>query len=204
MSIFEELFGPYPYAEYDVVSSPMQALGIEYPGVVGIFKDLYIENSPKYGSATRYILEMVVIHELAHQWFYNIIGNDQQSLPWVDESITQYSVYLYTKGVWGNDTAEMRVDEWRQRLAPLEDPELPLGMAVSEYGRAYSAIIYGRGPLFYYQLEKLLGEDILLAGLTDYSLKNRWGIATTESIQDTLEAACECDLSEAFAEWVTP
>ena len=205
MAIFGELFGPYPYTEFDVVSSPMQALGIEYPGVVGIFKDLYLENSPDYGSYSSTLLEIVVAHELAHQWFYNVVGNDQQSLPWVDESITQYAVYLYYKNLYGGVQAEQQVSEWHGRLRPLNDAEQPLGMAVDGYTPAdYSPIIYGRGPLFYDQMAEELGEETLLAALADYYQENMWQIATTESIRASLEGACQCDLSEAFSEWVYP
>ncbi|MEN8241147.1 MAG: M1 family metallopeptidase [Chloroflexota bacterium] len=202
--VFEDLFGAYPYTEFDVVSSPMQALGIEYPGIVGIFKDLYLEDNEKYGSFTTTLLETVVIHELAHQWFYGVVGNNQQALPWVDEAVTQYSVYLYGNQVWGEENAEGLIEDWQRRMASLEDSEQPLGMAVDEYGRDYSGIIYGRGPYFFYQLGMEIGEDVLIAGLADYYQSNMWGIGTTDSIQDSLEGACECDLTVYFEEWVYP
>jgi hypothetical protein len=205
MGFFNALFGDYPYREFDAFSSPMSALGIEYPGVVGLYNELYVVGGSVYGYWITELLETVVIHELAHQWFYGVVGNDQQDLPWVDESVTQYAVYLYMKGMYGDAAAEERLDEWYRRWEQLDYAEIPIGLRVRDYAReAYSPVIYGRGPLFFYQLSGIIGEDNVINALVGYYQQNRWQIATTESIRRSLEAACQCDLTDMFIEWVYP
>jgi hypothetical protein len=205
MAFFNETFGQYPYTEFDIISSPMSALGIEYPGIVGIFMGLYDpENNVTYYRNTS-ILEIAVVHELAHQWFYNLVGNDQQSDPWVDEALTQYAVYLYMQGVYDQNTADGRLDEWNGRLAQVEDPDIPVGMPVKDFrSMEYGAIVYGRGPLFLYTVGEQIGENLLLQALVSYFQDYQWEIADTQAVLDSLEQACQCDLSEIFEEWVYP
>ncbi|MBL7064155.1 MAG: hypothetical protein ISS49_08120, partial [Anaerolineae bacterium] len=68
---YNERFGPYPYTEFDVVSTPMLALGMEYPGIVAIALNLYDPNEKVRGLPSQVTLEGTVTHEVAHQWFYN-------------------------------------------------------------------------------------------------------------------------------------
>ncbi|MBU1877521.1 MAG: hypothetical protein KJ734_01090, partial [Chloroflexi bacterium] len=74
---FSTRFGTYPYTEFDVVSTPMQALGMEYPGIVAITSDEYDLNGNVRGVPARIMMEGTVAHEVGHQWFYNVVGNDQ-------------------------------------------------------------------------------------------------------------------------------
>ena len=202
---FNHLFGDYPYREFDVVSSPMQALGIEYPGITGIFMNLYDEHGSTYGLANRNMIESVIAHEVGHQWFYNLVGNDQQSEPWVDESLTQYVTYQYFVHEYGKGPALGLVQNWDDRWARVEYEKMPIGLPAGEYGEsAYSPIVYGRGPLFYLELEEQFGEEVLLTWIRNFSQAYRWKVADTEDVRESLEAACSCDLSEMFEEWIYP
>jgi hypothetical protein len=205
MVLFGELFGTYPYTEFDVIASPMLAMGIEYPGIVGIFSDLYIAGGYTSGFWNEDILETVVIHELAHQWFYNIVGNDQQDQPWVDESVVQYAVYLYMDLLNGDAAAEARVNGWYSRWAQIDYIDIPIGLRVRDYAReVYSPIVYGRGPLFFTQLAGDFGQDMVVDALANYYQKNQWQIAKTHSIRESLEQSCQCDLTDYFVQWVYP
>ncbi len=71
-------------------------------------------------------------------------------------------------------------------------------------GRSYSAIIYGRGPLFIEALAEHMGPQAFDAFLRNYYSQHLWGIATTESFRAAAEDACGCDLAELFQVWVYP
>jgi hypothetical protein len=205
LHIFNDLFGGYPYQEFDVISSPMQALGIEYPGISGIFLGLYEENGSTHGVENRIMLETVIAHEVGHQWFYNLVGNNQQSEPWVDEALTQYITYQYIVQQYGKGAGSGLVQNWKDRWEEVESEKVPIGLVAGDYGdNAYSPIVYGRGPLFYLQLEEQLGEEALLRALKNYAHEYSWKVANTEDLRASLEATCSCNLTEIFEEWIYP
>jgi hypothetical protein len=70
LASFNARIGIYPYTEFDVVSTPMQALGIEYPSIVGVGIDLYDPKKEISGLPSSVLLESTVAHEVAHQLFY--------------------------------------------------------------------------------------------------------------------------------------
>ena len=202
---FSDLFGPYPYSEFDVISSPMLALGIEYPGIVGILWRLYQEGESTQGVPNDALLESVVAHEVGHQWFYNVVGSNQQSEPWVDESLVQYITEQYFVAMYGDSAGDGLKANWYARWERAEKEEIPIGLEADDYeSTAYSAIVYGRGPLFYLELENQLGRDTLLKGISDYYLQNQWQLTHTEDVRASLESACGCDLTDMFEEWVYP
>lgn len=203
--VYNEHFGPYPYTEFDILSTPMEHIsGIEYPGIVGISLDIfrfgYTQGTPNY-----ILMELIIAHEVGHQWFYNVVGNDQFNEPWLDESITQYIVSLY----YGDDNvngeiAPVQYRDYLEYLWSIVDmEEIPIGLSSDDYTKDYySAIIYGRGSLFLETLSEEMEEETFDVFLRDYYQKNKWGIATTESFRELSEEHCECDLTAMFEQWV--
>ena len=96
INIFSELFGEYPYDTYSVIASDFYIGGMEYPTLVMIDQSLYNEKD-------KFLLEYVIAHETAHQWWYSVIGNDEISEPWLDEALTEYSTVLYFEEKYGKE-----------------------------------------------------------------------------------------------------
>jgi aminopeptidase N len=202
---FNERFGPYPYTEFDVLSTPMQALGIEYPGITGISLALYDPNERVLGLPSPVILESTVAHEVAHQWFYNVVGNDQIDEPWLDEALAQYATWLYYVDVYGEDVAQNYRASWDDRWDRVERADIPIGLPAGTYvGREYGAIVYGRGPLFLAALADRMGQESFDGFLRDYYQTHKWGIGTGEAFKRLAEQHCQCDLTTLFEEWVYP
>jgi len=205
LETFSELFGPYPYRELDLVSSPMQALGIEYPGITGLLLHMYQEGEVTQGLPNLAMLESVVAHEVGHQWFYNVVGNDQQNQPWVDEGLVQYVTYVYFLHNYGESAAQGLSNSWVQRLEASTDQTLPIGLNAGEYTpRDYSGIVYGKGPMFFQALEDSIGQELLWQGISIYYQTHYWQIADTEALKASLEFGCGCDLSLLFETWIYP
>jgi hypothetical protein len=73
---FGTRFGPYPYDRYTLVITPDLKGGIEYPG--------FVHQGPgTEGRSTP--------HEIGHQWFYGLVGDDQARDPWIDEGLASYA-----------------------------------------------------------------------------------------------------------------
>ena len=93
------------------------------------------------------ILESTAAHEVNHQWFYNLVGNDQLDEPWLDESLTSYSTYRYYADRYGQDAADGYFDTFEGRWARVDGREIPVGMPVAEYDEAeYLSLIHISEP----------------------------------------------------------
>lgn len=200
---FDARFGPYPYTELDVVSIPMLALGIEYPGIVGMNLNLYDPEATISGLPSTVQLEASTAHEAAHQWFYNMVGNDQVDEAWLDEALAQYLTGLYYLDTYGLEAAASYRASWDSRWERVDRAPIPIGLPTTAYqGAEYGAIVYGRGPIFVAALAEEMGQEVFDRFLRDYVQANKWGIATTETFRQLAEATCQCDLTALFQEWV--
>ncbi|MFZ2489449.1 MAG: M1 family metallopeptidase [Anaerolineae bacterium] len=201
LAFFNEQFGPYPYRELDFAATPTLALGVEYPGMIVMNEVIDAERSPQ-------ILESTVVHEVAHQWFYNLVGNDQVDEPWLDESLSQYATLLYYRQVYGKagETGFRRSLE--RAWGEFDNEPIPIGASVAayadggEYAGTYVAIIYGRGALFFEALSEAMGEATFTAFLREYVQRKAWGISSTADFRALAEQQCDCDLGPLFTEWV--
>ena len=202
LELFSSRLAPYPYDEFDVVPMVTTALGLEFPGIIGLSSALYDDTRIGRQASLAY-LESTVVHEVVHQWFYNLIGNDQVSEPWLDEATTQYVTWAYYTSRYGADAAETRafVESLIGRSRSANQQKL--GEPVAAYSpRQYSAVIYGEGPLVLDELASLLGEDTFWGFLRTYSLENRWQRVDTSAFEKQLEAYCDCVLDEFFETYI--
>jgi aminopeptidase N len=197
INIFSKRYAPYPYTELDIVSTPNLALGIEYPGMIAITSRIY--------GAGSYYMESTVAHEVGHQWFYNLVGNDQLDDPWLDESLTQFATLQYYTDLYGSEDEDGFRSSLDGRWERVGWADIPIGLPVADYeGAEYSAIVYGRGPLFFVALRDEMGVDAFDAFIMDYTESLSWDIATPEYMQSLAEKHCACELDAIFDEWVYP
>lgn len=205
---FGARFSPYPYTELDFVVNALLPAGsaMEYAGAVVLSRPLYDPNAFVWGSVPApYALETDVVHETAHQWFFNLVGNDQVNEPWLDESLAQYATSLYFEDAYGPQGAQSYRRDWFRNWGRAGGQEIPIGLPVAAYAPGqYSPIVYGRGPLFLFDLSITMGGDVFAAFLQDYVTAFAWGIATTASFRALAETHCGCDLGPSFQAWVYP
>jgi aminopeptidase N len=200
---FSTRYAPYPYTELDIVATPTLALGIEYPGMIAIASRIYNVDQLLRGTPLSVYMESTVAHEVGHQWFYNLVGDDQLDDPWLDESLTQFVTLQYYADEYGARGEQGFRRSLESRWASVDKAEIPIGRPVAEYsGQEYSAIVYGRGPLFFVALREEMGTGSFDAFLKEYTQKLSWDIATPELLQSLAEKHCSCDLDSIFNEWV--
>jgi aminopeptidase N len=199
LEIFERRFGPYPYRELDVVAISTSALGVEFPGIIAIRRSLL---SPAEGERW---LESTVVHEMAHQWFYSLVGNDQVSEPWLDESLTQYLTLRYFLERHGVDGYRRFRQGLFARWDEVDRRKIPIGLPVASYSqREYGAIVYGLGPLVIEWLAGSLERPRFDRFLQDYVERHAFGLAGSEDFLRLAEERCACDLDDFFDEWIRP
>ncbi len=192
LDLLSQDVGPYPYTELDVVDVPGAFGGIEYPGLVTI------------GTVGTPDLEIPVIHEVAHQWFYGLIGDDQLEQPWLDEAAATYASVLFLEHYEGDGRATGELSHYRSVVGPYFRGDLPIGLGVGDYPdeNTYALIVYWKGALFFDALRQRIGDQAFFAFLKAYYAEYRYSTATSQDFQASAEATCSCDLQALFDLWV--
>ncbi|WP_298817912.1 M1 family metallopeptidase [Chloroflexus sp.] len=198
LGVFNQHFGAYPYAEFEVIQAALtQFYGMEYPGVVLIEQNLYRRDDR--------LLETTIAHEISHQWWYGLVGNDAQGEAWLDEGLASYSQILYYELTGESAQAEAELNAFRatyRRLrerggdAPLATP--PSGLS---NGR-YVPVVYAKGALFFHALRQRIGEEAFQRFLVGYVESARYREIAGPDLLRAAEQACACDLSDLFQDWV--
>jgi hypothetical protein len=198
LQVYSDEFGPYPYREMAVVQAPLTFHGMEFPGMNLIGSQDYITHTEE--------LENLVVHEVAHQWWYNQVGNDQPAVPWLDEGLAEWSMYLYYLRRYGQSEADqLRQLRWEVPVAGLaqRQADAPIGLPVKDYPRdSYETIVYGKGALFFATLRDEIGPEAFSKLLRTYLERYQWRTATPADFQALAEEVSGKDLDALFAKWV--
>lgn len=197
LRIYTSKFGPYPFREMRIAPAPLSFRGMEYPQV----NLIGIETYNKFTQS----LETLVAHEVAHQWWYQIVHNDPVTMPWLDESIAEYSIKLYIESLYGNEIAEqMKAERWQKRVNALANPAIALNQGVMDYESAsiYETVIYSKGALFYDQLRETLGPLPFETFLRNYHEDHRYQIVDTDEWRDALTELEDDRLLQLYNDWV--
>jgi hypothetical protein len=203
IAVFARRFGPYPYDAFTVLAGPLASLGIEFPALTVIGERIFSLEGSVDGVPMRTMLEATIAHEVAHQWFYNLVGNDQAREPWLDEAAAQYATRLYYRDRYGEAAADSYTESWWSRWSRVDRAPKPVGLPVSDYtATEYGAIVYGRGPLFLETLAASMGGAVFDRFLKRYVERFSWRIARGADFQAAAEEECGCDLDALFAAWV--
>ncbi len=169
LSLFRRRYGPYPYPTFTVVEGEMDA-GMEYSTLVMVGTRFYGD----YAGSPEAVLPALTAHELAHQWWYGVVGNDQVEEPWLDEALARYSELLFYETVYPE-----AVDWWWESRVDVRNPTGPLDRTIYDFTdpHAYVDNLYGQGARFLRDLRKRLGEDFFTF-LQRYYRENAWQRAT--------------------------
>ena len=203
MKIFNQDFGMYPYRELDIVQAPMRnAGGVEFPGIVLI-------EAGRSQEPQNPILATTVSHEVAHQWWYNLVGNDVIEEPWVDEALTTFSSMLYWEKVYGAAAyGNVRADfQSRYDKAVENEVQGEINDGIEFYSQAdhtsgYGAIVYMKGALFFTALREEIGDKAFFGALQDYYREHRYGIASGKDLLAAFEAISGRSLADFYRVWL--
>jgi aminopeptidase N len=195
---YDRRFGAYPFNELDVVATPTTAGGIEYPGL-GVIADRFCKDGGP-------VLDVVVAHEVAHQWWYSLVGNDQIDEPWIDEALTQFSAALYFRDRYGEGGMDSLMQYWESNYAEVKGKpgDRRADLPVSAYsGDQYGVIVYNKAALFFNALYEALGDEKFDQLLQDYFKQHRYGVAYPQDFLKVAEGYVgKAKLDELLSEWI--
>ena len=156
-------FGPYPWTTFTTVASNMDRFSWEYPTLV-----FQSANAPDPGGG--------IAHEVGHQWFYSLVGNNQARDPWLDEALA----------TWAQARLSNDVGALVAQAIP-EDVRNQLGQPMSVWDRfGIPVFIDGAYTQGVQALASLGDPDVVDCALRHYVRQNAYEIATPDDLLDAL------------------
>jgi len=188
VGIFEAKFGAYPYGSLSVVQADLND-GQEYDGLVFLATKFYNE----YDGSARSNLVSIGVHEMAHQWWFGLVGSDQAMEPWLDEALCVYSEAVFYKYIYPNSS-----DWWWNFRVNYFGPTGYVDSTIYEAPtfRAYVNASYLNGANFIEALNYRMGDDDFFRFLQDYTLRYGRGRATAYDFFAVARQNTTADISD--------
>ncbi|MFE2432530.1 M1 family metallopeptidase [Streptomyces sp. NPDC059373] len=190
MTVFTDLFGPYPFDDYAVVvvdeelDVPVEAQGLS------IFGANHVDG--RRGS------ERLVAHELAHQWFGNSLTLADWRHIWLNEGFAKYAEWLWSEFSGGPSTAAHAAKS-RTRLSLMRQD---IRIADPGLRRLFDDRVYERGALTLHALRTVIGHASFVALLREWTATYRHWTVTTEEFTALAQRHSAHPLDGLFRMWL--
>ncbi len=230
LQTFEAAFGPYPYSELDIVEASLVggAGGVEFSAMVLIagmlYRPLSASGSPLAGmlgllgggvgsafAPLDTMLEFTVHHEVAHQYFAGIVGNDAKQQPALDEPLCQYAAGLAFAAAHGSEAAEramnanVRLNYAAYRMLGGRDRPVLRPSHAFASTLEYAGLVYGKAPYLYVALRDALGAETLHRALRKAIEQHKFQLVTVSAWVEAIEREAGPKASivrPTFARWL--
>lgn len=186
LTAFESLFGvDYPYPTLTFAQGNLGSYGgMEYSSMAILSDSAY--------EASTYALELILVHETAHQWFGALVGSDQVNEAWLDEATAQYATLLYFEKEHGSEAFD---ELYLSQVEPALRITRPFGvttgaslenfLTISEY----SQTVYHRGAGMLHGIREATSLEMYCEFMKLYLTQNAYKIATREDFLSALLTA---------------
>lgn len=206
MTYYNKRFGRYAWPEFTVAQGGDG--GMEYPGMTIIT-----------GYRTPESLAGVIAHELAHQWFYGMVGNNETQEAWLDEGFASYLANEATRDLPGMGSKEnpntglarivypwfrspWQYSERCYRLA-LGGYDQPLNTFADRYpDQATAQLVYNKGEAVLRMLQYMLGDSLFDAGIRHYVEKWKFRHPSGRDFERSMEEVAGLRLDWYFNQWI--
>jgi hypothetical protein len=211
LDYFGKWYGEYPYSTLTVCDGDMAAGGgMEYPNLVVI--------SSGEDKITR-LLENVVMHEIGHQWFYGIIGNNEMDEAWLDEGITSFSEERFFQekygargNLWSKKFLQKMMPEFNDRnigyficymyaANKMEQPIATKASLVRE-NALYAVTAYKKPALMMWWLKGYLGDSTFDSAMRAYYRKFKFKQVTAGDFFAVMDSASGRNVSQYLQAWL--
>jgi hypothetical protein len=206
-NLFDSTFGTYPYSTLNIVEEyTVGYLGMEYPLQVYVSEliDSYIDVYPI--EAVKDILEKVIVHEIAHQWWYNLVGVDEIDWGFLDEGLTCWSTDYYAT-IYHSSWTYFQWTRYYDRVRTYFLTDfLPSRINQSAYeliedNLDWVYISYTKAPLIFEKISRSVGQSKFLLGLNNFYEQYKYKIALLSDLQYVLENTVSQSLDWLFFPW---
>jgi hypothetical protein len=190
---FSEVFGEYPYKEFNVVEHPEVAM--EFPCLIMVY---FVEG---YEWGWEVAKGEGLAHEISHQWWYVTVGNNENDESWLDEAFAVYSNILFNEWEYG----KRKENAGKTYLDYIKKggKDTPVGSEVWSFApEGYSPIVYQKGAAVLHMLRYVVGDENFFNILRKYYEEYRFKLVKTEGFIGICEEVYGKDLNWFFDEWL--
>lgn len=184
LDYYSAILGAYPYPDFKAAFVPMKGFhGMEYSGLIYLQEDFL---NPSYDKQKR---EFTLAHEIAHQWCYAMVGNDQLREPWLDEGLANWLANKYLQTLPGYSSSDSNYQQGGKLTQQIREMN-------SSQGTAFEG-----GEAFWYGLEQELGEEKVIKVLRSYLAEYKFKIASSQDLLAIIEKEAHKDMDYYFNKW---
>lgn len=199
---------PYPFEKLDIVLLPgFPYGGMEHAGAVFYReKALSFDHEPTASELVR--RSTLVYHELAHQWFGNLVTMRWFDDLWLKEGFATFVAYRALEQLeperrsWLRFLQRVKPRAYEVDATPGTTPVFQALGNLADAKSAYGAIVYNKAPAVLRELEDRLGAARFRDGIRRFLRAHRFGNATWQDLASSLETAAEADLARWSERWL--
>ena len=206
---FEKVFGlAYPFEKYDQIAVvDFNAGAMENAGAVTFREELLVFRShmPEKTYMSR---AHVILHEMAHMWFGDLVTMSWWDDLWLNESFAEYVSYVALvegtrfKGAWAAFNCEGKNWAYRQDQLSSTHPIIADMVDIEAVNANFDGITYAKGASVLQQLVAYVGRENFIAALQKYFTKYAWGNTTLKDLLIELEATSGRNLDAWVGTWL--
>lgn len=211
LDFYEEYFDiPYPLNTLDMIAIPdFSSLAMENWGAITFREIGLLIDEQKTSTASKELIAEVIAHELAHQWFGNLVTMEWWTHLWLNEGFASYIPYvvidkLFPKwNIWERfitDTQSIAL-----RLDALANTH-PIEVKVhhpDEIGEIFDAVSYSKGASVIRMLANYLGEENFRNGLRYYLKKHSYKNTETVHLWEAFEKVSKMEVKNMMHGWTS-
>ena len=199
LSTFNQKFGKYPYTQLSVVETGFLYGGMEYPNLVMISDSL-----DKYDDYC-----ITIIHEIAHQWWYGVVGNNEYDYGWLDEGLAEYSVVVFYEnnpeyGILRETCIQNATTSYTLFVDVYKDVfnevDTSMNRKLNEFATEpeYVYASYVKGMIMFDDIRNLIGDKKFFDSLKNYYKQYAGQNTTPENLIQTFEDTSKRRLKSIF------
>jgi tricorn protease interacting factor F2/3 len=210
LTFCEEYYGiKYPLSKLDLIAIADFAFGaMENWGAITFRENLVLHDPDKTSKAGEERMCVVIAHELAHQWFGNLVTPEDWKYLWLNESFATFFGYevvdhyypgwdLWEQFLQGQTEVALDRDALHETFAI----EIPGGDHVV-INASTAPIIYNKGGSVLRQVEGYVGKEAFREGLRLYLRKYQYRCASSRDLWEALEEVSEKPVSKMMSNWI--
>ncbi|MEU2333152.1 aminopeptidase N [Streptomyces sp. NPDC013172] len=207
LAFYAEAFAmPFPQRTYNQVFMPEFGGAMENYGCV-TWSDGFLRRAEPT-PAERELLAVVLLHEMAHMWFGNIVTMRWWDDLWLNEAFAEFACHWAAEGAtrytdaWAGHLAGDKLKAYLSDQGPVSHPIHQPIHDVAQAASIFDNITYPKGASVLHQLMTYVGEDRFRTGMAAYFARHAWGTTTLQDLIDALSEAGDRDLTGWRKAWL--